>query len=95
MTALAVQESPAFSGASSATAPPYTSGVATPTATLATSAVASSQSAAVATSSGAAVPMKTGAVGAAALFGGCGIGHEYLKKEVQISDVNSWLMELA
>jgi uncharacterized surface protein with fasciclin (FAS1) repeats len=61
---------PAFSGASSASSLPFTSGVPTPTATAATE---SAPGATGATSTGAAVPMKTGAVAAAALFGGAAI----------------------
>lgn len=62
---------PAFSGASSVTDVPFTSGVPTPTApvgggTSETEAPASS-------SSGAAMLMRTGAVGAAALFGGAAL----------------------
>ncbi|KIW30456.1 uncharacterized protein PV07_06198 [Cladophialophora immunda] len=61
--------SPAFSGASSASNIPFTSGVPTPTGTSVsqspTGATAASSS-----SSGAAAPAKTGVVGAAALFGG-------------------------
>ncbi|KIW84414.1 hypothetical protein Z517_03664 [Fonsecaea pedrosoi CBS 271.37] len=61
--------SPAFSGASSASNIPFTSGVAVPTTTMAsqsaTGATATSSS-----SSGAAVPARTGMVGAAAICGG-------------------------
>ncbi|EXJ75671.1 uncharacterized protein A1O5_00178 [Cladophialophora psammophila CBS 110553] len=61
--------SPAFSGASSASNIPFTSGVPMPTSTMgsqsATGATATSSS-----SSGAAMPAKTGAMGAAALLGG-------------------------
>lgn len=60
---------PAFSGASSASNVPFTSGVPTPTAPAGGAATATSSS----TASGAAVPMKTGAVGAAALFGGAAL----------------------
>jgi Fasciclin domain len=59
---------PAFSGASSASNVPFTSGVPTPTNAAATKTGASSSSA-----SGAAMPMRTGAVGAAALFGGAAL----------------------
>lgn len=65
-------QSAAFSGASTATDVPYTSGVPTPTATLAGGAGAAQSSAAGGASSttkkGAAMPMRTGAIGAAALF---------------------------
>ena len=66
---------PAFTGASSATDAPYTSGVPTPTSALVpaeeTSGGASGAGGAASTSSeGVAAAMKTGAVGAAALFGG-------------------------
>ncbi|KAL9109308.1 MAG: hypothetical protein Q9227_006063 [Pyrenula ochraceoflavens] len=80
-SASATMGMPAYSGASSGTAPPFTSGVATPTSTLSTptmmmtgmsgsatgGAAASSSSAA-----GADAPMKTGAMGAAALLGAAG-----------------------
>ncbi len=68
----ASSQSAAFSGASSASDVPYTSGVATPTAGVGGGAGAAQSSAAGgATSSkksGAAMPMRTGAIGAAALF---------------------------
>jgi uncharacterized surface protein with fasciclin (FAS1) repeats len=60
---------PAFSGASSVSNVPFTSGVPTPTAAPATSTPASGTSSA----TGAAMPMRTGAVGAAALFGGAAL----------------------
>lgn len=63
-------QAPAFAGASSASDVPFTSGIATPTSTIATTEASAE---ATATSSGIAVPMKTGAVGAAALFGGAAI----------------------
>jgi Fasciclin domain len=62
---------PAFSGASSASNVPFTSGVPTPTGAAATSSARASSS----RSSGAATPMKTGAVGAAALFGGAALAY--------------------
>ncbi|KIW12391.1 hypothetical protein PV08_09668 [Exophiala spinifera] len=66
--------SPAFSGASSATDVPYTSGVSTPTSTVATESAPGATAAASSSSTGvAAVPMKTGAVGAAVLFGGAAL----------------------
>jgi len=58
---------PAFSGASSASNVPFTSGVPTPTGAVATSAGGGQSSS---SSKAAAMPMKTGAFGAAALFGG-------------------------
>jgi uncharacterized surface protein with fasciclin (FAS1) repeats len=65
---------PAFSGASSASEAPFTSGVASATTSIDTSAasVAASKTSgsSSSSSSGAAVPVKTGAIGAAALFGG-------------------------
>lgn len=71
--ASATSQSAAFSGASSATDVPYTSGVPTPTTAIQGGAGAAQSSAAAggATSSsksGAAMPMRTGAIGAAALF---------------------------
>ena len=63
---------PAFSGASSATDFPFTSGVPTPTAPAATSGAAGGSETS-SSASGAAMPMKTGAVGAAALFGGAAL----------------------
>jgi Fasciclin domain len=60
---------PAFSGASSATNVPFTSGVPTPTAPVGGGETAMSSSSA----SGQAMPMRTGAVGAAALFGGAAL----------------------
>ena len=71
--------SPAFSGASSASNAPFTSGVPTPTSSIntacggAANSAATSASAASSTSSGGAMPMKTGAMGAAALFGGAAV----------------------
>ncbi|KAJ9627560.1 uncharacterized protein PV06_05900 [Exophiala oligosperma] len=66
--------SPAFSGASSASDVPYTSGVRTPTSTVATESAPGATAASSSSSSGvAAMPMKTGAVGAAALFGGAAL----------------------
>lgn len=69
--------SPAFSGASSASEVPYTSGVPTPTSSIATTGAAAATGSASGGASGSSsstsnpgVPMKTGAVGAAALFGG-------------------------
>jgi len=75
-------QTPAFSGASSGTEAPFTSGVPTPTSSINTEGPTSAASAA-ATGGGAAggaasesssamagMPMKTGAAGAAALFGG-------------------------
>jgi hypothetical protein len=59
----------AFSGASSATNIPFTSGVPTATTSLGGGAGAGATTTASSSSSGAAVPLKTGAVGAAALFG--------------------------
>ncbi len=63
---------PAFSGASSATDVPFTSGVPTPTAPAATGGAAGEGEAS-STTSGGAMPMRTGAVGAAALFGGAAL----------------------
>ena len=67
-------QAPAFSGASSASDAPFTSGVPAPTTTVNTAgpsnAASSAAGGASSSSSGGAVPMKTGAVGAAALFGG-------------------------
>lgn len=62
----------AFPSASSASTEPFTSGVATPTSSIATESVASAEASATATSSsgGAWRPMETGAMGMAALFGG-------------------------
>ncbi|KAL6250801.1 hypothetical protein RBB50_003104 [Rhinocladiella similis] len=66
--------SPAFSGASSASDVPYTSGVRTPTSTVATESAPGATAAASSSSTGvAAMPMKTGAIGAAALFGGAAL----------------------
>lgn len=62
---------PAFSGASSASNVPFTSGVATPTAPVASGGPTGTGTSSV--SAGAAMPMKTGAVGAAALFGGAAL----------------------
>jgi uncharacterized surface protein with fasciclin (FAS1) repeats len=61
---------PAFPGASSVSDVPFTSGVPTPTGSVAPTSEAPG---ATATSEGAGVPMKTGAVGAAALFGGAAV----------------------
>jgi uncharacterized surface protein with fasciclin (FAS1) repeats len=61
---------PAFSGASSASDTPFTSGVPIPTASAA---VSSSAAGGPSSASGAAMPMRTGAVGAAALFGGAAL----------------------
>jgi uncharacterized surface protein with fasciclin (FAS1) repeats len=61
-------QQPAFSGASSASDVPYTSGVATPTAPAGGAETSMTSSV-----SGAAMPMKTAAVGAAALFGGAAL----------------------
>ena len=74
--ASATSQSAAFSGASSATDVPYTSGVPTPTTAIQGGAGAAQSSAAggaaggasSSTKSGAAMPMRTGAIGAAALF---------------------------
>ncbi len=63
---------PAFSGASSATDIPFTSGVPTPTAPAATGTTGGAGGAS-SSASGAAMPMRTGAVGAAALFGGAAL----------------------
>ncbi|KAK5207137.1 hypothetical protein LTR20_006215 [Exophiala xenobiotica] len=68
-------QQPAFSGASSASDTPFTSGVATATTTVNTEGPTSAASAAAtgggsSSSSGGAMPMKTGAMGVAALFGG-------------------------
>ncbi|KAI9683325.1 MAG: hypothetical protein M1829_005395 [Trizodia sp. TS-e1964] len=57
-------QSVAYSGASSVTSMPFTSGIATPSTTLAGATTSSSTAV-----SGAAAPMRTGAMGAAALFG--------------------------
>ncbi|KAI9675426.1 MAG: hypothetical protein M1817_001330 [Caeruleum heppii] len=72
----ASMQSVAFSGASSGTEAPYTSGVPTPTAAIggdrassAMSPMSTAGGAASSSSSAAAMPMKTAAVGAAALFG--------------------------
>ena len=59
-------QAPAFSGASSVSDTPFTSGVATPTTAAGAEPTETS-------ASGAAMPMKTGAVGAAALFGGAAL----------------------
>ncbi|KAI9870631.1 MAG: hypothetical protein M1830_004025 [Pleopsidium flavum] len=69
----ASSQSAAFSGASSASNVPYTSGVATPTSVIMGGAGAAQSSAAggaakSSSKSGAAMPMRTGAIGAAALF---------------------------
>jgi hypothetical protein len=83
-SASATKGAPAFSGVSSGSAPPFTSGVPTPTSALgggaaggmaSTSAPGASASGGASSSSsgGAAVPMRTGAVGAAALFGGAAL----------------------
>lgn len=61
---------PAFSGASSVSDTPFTSGVPTPTAPVPTGAQTSMSSS---FSGMAAMPMRTGAVGAAALFGGAAL----------------------
>ena len=61
-------QAPAFSGASSASDVPFTSGVPTPTSVAGAEPTMSSTSSAKAAS-----PMKTGAVGAAALFGGAAL----------------------
>lgn len=74
-------QSPAFSGASKASAVPFTSGIPAPSSAVATaSATANSASGASASGAGAssstsgiAMPMKTGAVGVAALFGGAAV----------------------
>jgi len=71
-------QAPAFSGASSASDTPFTSGVASATTSVNTEGPTSAASAAAtggssgssSSSSGGAMPLKTGAVGAAALFGG-------------------------
>ncbi|KAJ9649372.1 hypothetical protein H2201_006590 [Coniosporium apollinis] len=65
--ASATTGAPAFSGATSASEAPFTSGVATPTTTINPSEAGAG--AASSTSSALGVAMKTGAVGAAALFG--------------------------
>lgn len=66
--------SPAFSGASSASDVPYTSGVPTPTSTVATEEAPGATAASSSSSEGgASMPMKTGAFGAAALFGGAAL----------------------
>jgi uncharacterized surface protein with fasciclin (FAS1) repeats len=67
-TAMSTQV-PAFPGASSVSSIPFTSGVPTPTASVAVTATASRSSSV----SGAAMPIRTGAVGAAALFGGAAL----------------------
>lgn len=65
---------PAFSGASSGTEVPFTSGVTAPTSSIAAAGSATTTRASSSSSSGAAgMPMKTGAVGAAALFGGAAV----------------------
>jgi uncharacterized surface protein with fasciclin (FAS1) repeats len=68
-------QEPAFSGASSATEEPFTSGVPTPTAAAPTrgSGGGSEEGSSSSASNVAAMPMKTGAVGAAALFGGAAL----------------------
>lgn len=75
--ATASSQSVAFTGASSASELPFTSGVPTPTTMIGGGVnAATSETAATATSSsstGAAAPMKTGAIGAAALFAGANI----------------------
>lgn len=63
---------PAFSGASSASDVPFTSGVRTPTSAVATES-APGATAASTSSEDAAMALKTGAVGAAALFGGAAL----------------------
>jgi uncharacterized surface protein with fasciclin (FAS1) repeats len=70
--------SPAFGGASSVSEAPFTSGVPTPTSSLATAqapqaTATMSGGASSSAAQGAAVPMRTGAVGAAALFGGAAL----------------------
>jgi uncharacterized surface protein with fasciclin (FAS1) repeats len=64
--------SPAFSGASSASSVPFTSGVPTPTASAATESAPGATGAS-SSSTGAAMPVNTGAIGAAALFGGAAL----------------------
>lgn len=61
----------AFSGASSVSEPPFTSGQPTPTSMINTMGGqgAASSAASASTTSAGAVPMMTGAIGAAALFG--------------------------
>lgn len=59
----------AFPSASSASDEPFTSGIATPTSSIATDSVASAQASATSTD-GAWRPMETGALGMVALFGG-------------------------
>ena len=73
--ATATTQTVAFSGASSATAVPFTSGVPAPSTTIGGGAVVATSTAAAAasSSSGAAAPMKTGAIGAAALFAAGGV----------------------
>ena len=69
---------PQFSGATSTSVAPFTSGVATPTSSIATPTIGAASGTAASTGTGmsssssgvAAAAMKTGAVGAAALFGG-------------------------
>jgi len=78
--ATASTQSVAFSGASSASVVPFTSGIPAPTSAIATPSAATatgavgagsgSGSGSSSSSKGVAMPMKTGAVGAAALFGG-------------------------
>ena len=69
-SASATAGSPGFSGASSASNVPFTSGVASPSSTIGGGASAASSAAgSSSSSSGVAMPMRTGAVGAAALFG--------------------------
>ena len=65
--ASATTGAPAFSGATSASEAPFTSGVAAPSTTINPSEAGAG--AASSTSSALGVAMKTGAVGAAALFG--------------------------
>ncbi|KPI35499.1 Stabilin-2 [Cyphellophora attinorum] len=71
----ATSDSPAFSGASSATGEVFTSGVASATTTVETGAVASATASgsSSSSSSGLAAPMATGGLGAAALFGGAAV----------------------
>jgi uncharacterized surface protein with fasciclin (FAS1) repeats len=71
----ATSDSPAFSGASSATGEVFTSGVASATTTVETGAVASAtmSGSSSSSSSGLAAPMATGGLGAAALFGGAAV----------------------
>ena len=78
MTSARTTGSPAFSGASSATNVPFTSGIATPTSSVDTTAGGSATAmqtggSGASSTSNPAVPMKTGAIGAAALFGGAAI----------------------